>query len=209
VGWYKEESAKFSEVRALIADNGLTLGKRTQAGFAQIYFPKTLDSICRYRFYNQVHTSLCFQIAKLITMFQTITPNLAIGSISQPEDLQGVAEKGYKTIIDLCTATECNQLDASMVQGLALKYVNVPISPKNLSLETLGTFKKALESSPQPTYVRCASALRASVFSLLVLASEEGWTEAQYLEKFQSLGIIQKSDCPMGAFAHSYFEQKV
>ncbi|OIP71589.1 MAG: hypothetical protein AUK48_12320 [Oscillatoriales cyanobacterium CG2_30_44_21] len=142
-------------------------------------------------------------------MFQTITPNLAIGSISQPEDLQGVAEQGYKTIIDLCTSAECNQLDATMVQGLALKYVNVPISPKNLNLETLDTFKKALESSPQPTYVRCASALRAGVFSLLVLASEEGWTEAQYLENFQSLGINQKSDCPLSAFAHSYFEQKV
>ena len=135
-------------------------------------------------------------------MFQSITPNLAIGSISQPEDLQGIAEKGYKTIIDLCTA-------ALMVQGLVLKYVSVPISPKNLNLETLETFKQALESSPQPTYIRCASALRASVFSLLVLASEEGWTEAQYLEKFQSLGINQNPDCPLGAFAHSYFEQKV
>jgi len=142
-------------------------------------------------------------------MFQTITPNLAIGSLSQPEDLQGVAEKGYKTIIDLCTAAEGNQLDVAIVQGLALKYVSVPISPKNLSLETFDTFKKALESSPQPTYVYCPSGLRAGVFSLLVLASEEGWTEAQYLEKFQNLGINQKSDCPLGAFAHSYFEQKV
>lgn len=142
-------------------------------------------------------------------MFKAISPNLAVGSLSEHESLQEIAQKGYKTVIDLCTAAECNQLDESMVQGLNLAHVSVPISPKNLNLETLAAFKQAVETSPQPIYVRCASALRAGVFSLLVLADAEGWTEAQYLEQFRSLGINQKPDCPLGAFAHSYFEQKV
>jgi hypothetical protein len=45
--------------------------------------------------------------------------------------------------------------------------------------------------------------------TVLVLAEQEGWTEAQYLEQFQTLGIDQKPNCPLGSFAHTYFEKKV
>jgi uncharacterized protein (TIGR01244 family) len=141
-------------------------------------------------------------------MFKTIANNLAIGSIAECEALQEIAQKGYKTIIDLCPAAEGNQLDASMVKEQALEYVSVPVSPKNLTIETLEAFKQAVKASPQPIYTRCASGLRAGVFTLLALAEQEGWTEAQYLEQFQSLGINQKPDCPLGNFAHQWFAQK-
>ncbi len=142
-------------------------------------------------------------------MFKVINAAIAIGSDSQTEALKDITQKGYKTVIDLCTAAEGNQLDASEVKSLALEYLSVPISPKNLNRETLEAFKQAIDTSPQPIYVRCASALRAGVFSLLIIAEQEGWTEAQYLERFQSLGIDQKPGCPLGNFAHDCFEQKV
>lgn len=142
-------------------------------------------------------------------MFKSITNTLAIGSVAETEGLEEIAQKGYKSVIDLCPAAEGNQLNASIVKELALEYVSVPISAKNLTMETLEAFKQAVQASPQPIYTRCASGLRAGVFTLLVLAEQEGWTEAQYLEQFQTLGIDQKPNCPLGSFAHTYFEQKV
>ncbi|MDP5338601.1 MAG: sulfur transferase domain-containing protein [Nodularia sp. (in: cyanobacteria)] len=141
-------------------------------------------------------------------MFQTITNTLAIGSVAETEALKEVAQNGYKTVIDLCPAAEGNQLNASIVKELALEYVSVPVSAKNLTVETLEAFKQAVKASPKPIYTRCASGLRAGVFTLLILAEEEGWTEAQYLEKFQALGIAQKQNCPLGSFAHTYFQPK-
>lgn len=141
-------------------------------------------------------------------MFTPISDSIAVGSESQSDALKTIAQKGYKTVIDLCTVAEGNQLNESEVEGLALAYVSVPVSPKNLSRETLEAFKQAINASLQPTYVRCASALRAGVFSLLTLAEQEGWSEAQYLERFQSLGVDQKPNCPLGSFAHTCFEQK-
>jgi uncharacterized protein (TIGR01244 family) len=140
-------------------------------------------------------------------MFKAITNTLAIGSIAESEALQEIAQKGYKTVIDLCPAAEENQLDASMVKEQALEYVSVPVSAKNLTVETLEAFKQAVKASPQPIYTRCASGLRAGVFTLLVLTEQEGWTEAQYLEQFQTLGIDQKPNCPLGSFAHTYFQK--
>ena len=142
-------------------------------------------------------------------MFKTVNQILAVGSVAEIEALQAVAKKGYKTVIDLCPAAEGNQLDASKVKQLGLGYVSVPISPKNLTADTLASFTQAMQASPQPIYIRCASGLRASVFSLLVLAAQEGWTEAQYLEQLQTLGIEHQPNCPLADFAHTYFEQKI
>ena len=142
-------------------------------------------------------------------MFQTISSTLAIGSVTEANALQEIAQTGYKTVIDLCPPAEGNQLDASKVQELGLEYVSVPISLKNLTVESLEAFQKAVKTSTQPIYTRCASGLRAGVFSLLILAEQKGWTEAQYLEQFKTLGIEQKPNCPLANFAHTYFEQKV
>jgi uncharacterized protein (TIGR01244 family) len=142
-------------------------------------------------------------------MFQSISSTLAVGSVSEANALQEIAQTGYKTVIDLCSTAEGNQLDASKVQALGLEYVSVPVSPKNLTVETLEAFQNAVNTASQPIYTRCASGLRASVFSLLALAAQEGWTEAQYLEQFKTLGLEQKPNCTLANFAHTYFEQKI
>lgn len=142
-------------------------------------------------------------------MFQTISNALAVGSVTEANALQEIAQTGYKTVIDLCPTAEGNQLDASKVQELGLEYVSVPVSPKNLTIETLEAFQNAVKTSAQPIYTRCASGLRAGVFSLLVQAELEGWTEAQYLQELKTLGIEQKPNCLLANFAHTYFEQKV
>ncbi len=141
-------------------------------------------------------------------MFKSVTDTIAIGSLSQAKDLQEIAQKAYKSVIDLCPAAEGTQLDAAMVKACALVYTTVPISPKNLTAETLAAFKQALQNSPQPIYVRCASGLRAGVFTLLTLADQENWSEAQYLERLQSLGIEPKPNCPLADFAQRHFENK-
>lgn len=106
-------------------------------------------------------------------MFQSINSTLAIGSVSDTNALQNVAQTGYKTVIDLCSTAEGNQLDASEVKELGLEYVSVPVSPKNLTIETLEAFQNAVKTSAQPIYTRCASGLRAGVFGLLALAEQE------------------------------------
>ncbi len=141
-------------------------------------------------------------------MFKSVTDTIAIGSLSQAKDLQEVAQKAYKSVIDLCPAAEGTQLDAAMVEACNLAYTAVPISPKNLTPETLAAFKQAVHNAPQPIYVRCASGLRAGVFTLLTLADQENWSEAQYLERLQSLGIEHKPGCALASFAQRYFENK-
>ncbi len=139
-------------------------------------------------------------------MFKTVTDTLAIGSDADVQSLENLAAIGYKTVIDLCPAAEGTQLDQDTVKGVGLAYLSVPVSMKTLNDETLTAFKTALQTAEKPVYTRCASGLRAGVFSLLTLGQQEGWTKTQYLQQREALEIPQKPNCPLANFAESYFE---
>lgn len=139
-------------------------------------------------------------------MFKTVTDTLAIGSDADVQSLANLAATGYKTVIDLCPAAEGTQLDQDTVKGVGLAYLSVPVSMQTLNDETLTAFKIALQTAEKPVYTRCASGLRAGVFTLLTLGQQAGWTKAEYLEQREDLQIPQKPNCPLAAFADSYFE---
>jgi len=138
-------------------------------------------------------------------MFQSVTESLAIGNLSSPEELQAIAQQGYSTVIDLCTPTEGKQLNAEEVQKLGFNYISIPVSPQNLNSEVLKTFSETVNTASQPIYIRCASGLRAGVFTLLILADQQNWTEEEYLKRHQELGLEHKPNCPIKAFSEENF----
>jgi uncharacterized protein (TIGR01244 family) len=138
-------------------------------------------------------------------MFQSVTESLAIGNLSSPEELQEISQQGYSTVIDLCTPTEGIQLNAEEVQKLGLNYISIPVSPQNLNSEVLQTFSETVHTASQPVYIRCASGLRAGVFTLLTLADQQNWTEQEYLERHQKLGLEHKPSCLLKAFSEENF----
>ncbi|MGL5195779.1 MAG: beta-lactamase hydrolase domain-containing protein, partial [Chroococcales cyanobacterium] len=129
-------------------------------------------------------------------MFKTVTDTLAIGSDSDVQSLENLAATGYKTVIDLCPSAEGTQLNQETVKGVGLEYVSVPVSMQTLNDETLTAFKTALQTAEKPVYTRCASGLRAGVFTLLTLGQPAGWTKAEYLQQRSALDIPQKPNCP-------------
>lgn len=138
-------------------------------------------------------------------MFQNVTESLAIGNIISPEELRDIAQKGYRTIIDLCTVAEANPMNVEAAQNLGFEYIHLPVDRNNLKPETLQGFIQTVDASSQPIYTRCASGLRAGVMTLLTLANREGWTEQEYLERHQALGLKHQPNCPLEGFARNYF----
>ncbi|MGY6528371.1 MAG: hypothetical protein ACXITR_00435 [Cyanobacterium sp.] len=138
-------------------------------------------------------------------MFHKINENLAIGSIAETEQLKEVKQQGYNTVIDLCSFGEGNQLDSQTITDIGFNHENISVSPPTLNQETLNFFIEKLDSLPQPTYIRCASGLRAGVFTLLALANKENWTEEKYLEEFEKLDLPKKQI--IMDFAHNYFQK--
>ncbi|MGF1575872.1 MAG: beta-lactamase hydrolase domain-containing protein [Cyanophyceae cyanobacterium] len=141
-------------------------------------------------------------------MLKTLTDTVAVGCLSDPETLQNLADQGYQTLIDLCPEAEGNPVDTDYLKKVGIQYVNVPVSPRNLTDETLQTFKQTVQDAAAPIYVRCASGLRAGVLTLLTLAEQQGWTESDYLEQRQALGLDHKPGCLLAEFAEKQFRSQ-
>ena len=138
-------------------------------------------------------------------MFQAVTDSLAIGNVVSSQELNEIAQQNYQTIIDLCTPNEGNLLNKVEVKNLGFHYINIPVYRQDLRSEILQSFKAAIQSSPKPIYIRCASGLRAGVMTLLTLAEQQNWSEQEYLEKRKALGLQHKPNCPLETFAQAYF----
>ncbi|MGI0481059.1 beta-lactamase hydrolase domain-containing protein [Geminocystis sp. CENA526] len=141
-------------------------------------------------------------------MLKNIREHLAIGSIVDTDKLQEIHQQGYHTIIDLCTEREGNLLDEKAMTDLGFKYLNIPVSPQNINMDTLNNIKEAINCAPQYVYIRCASGLRAGVMTLLTIADEENWTQEQYQAEFAKLELQHKENCPLKDFTENYFTQQ-
>ncbi len=138
-------------------------------------------------------------------MFQNVTESLAIGNITSSQELREIYEKGYRTIIDLCTEPENNKLNGEEVQEMGFNYIKLPVDHKNLNPEILPNFIQAVNSTNQPIYTHCASGWRAGIMTLLSLAQRENWTEEKYLEQRQAFGLEPKPNSALEAYSHQFF----
>jgi uncharacterized protein (TIGR01244 family) len=140
-------------------------------------------------------------------MFQVISPEVAVGADTDDavETIEDIAQQGYKTVIDLCAPPEAKKLEEAKVKAVGLNYTNHPVTPANLTEVTLKAFVEIIEAAPKPVYVRCASGLRASVFTTLTLMEKH---ELDYSQTLESLGIKPKAGCPVDAFAKDYLEKQ-
>ncbi|MGK7899531.1 MAG: sulfur transferase domain-containing protein [Xenococcus sp. (in: cyanobacteria)] len=137
-------------------------------------------------------------------MLQQITQELAIGNAAEVEKLQQIVLQGYRTFIDLCPAQEGNQLNADLVKAVGLEYYSVPVYRDDINQNSLEMFMQTIESVPKPIYTRCVSATRASLMTLLTLATREKWTEEQFFERLASIGFTYPPDSPPDRFARAY-----
>lgn len=78
-------------------------------------------------------------------------------SISRRQ-LLNFSQKGYQIIIDLCTASEGNQLNAEEIKQLGFEYIRVPVDRLNLTPQTLPSFMQAIDTAKKPIYTRCNDA---------------------------------------------------
>ena len=139
-------------------------------------------------------------------MLQQITEELAIGNAAEIEKIQQIALQGYRTFIDLCPVQEGNQLNKSLVEALGLGYFNVPVYRNDINQKSLEMFMETIESVPKPIYTRCVSATRASLMTLLTLATKEKWTEEQFFQRLASIGFAYPPDSPPDRFARHYLQ---
>ncbi|MBL4853613.1 MAG: TIGR01244 family phosphatase [Robiginitomaculum sp.] len=100
--------------------------------------------------------------------FQKLSDDMSVCMQVFPEQLDFIAEAGFKTIINNRPDTEKpGQPFAGDIEKLAkaagLSYAHIPMQPGQLSLDLIDAMTKAFDELPKPILAHCASGMRSAM----------------------------------------------
>ena len=108
-------------------------------------------------------------------------------------DFETFKDKGYKSVINLQTEDEEQNLAESEEQKAAIEngltYIHQPVSKDNLTGDTVNNFRKTLENSHKPIVVHCKSGKRSGAFVMMHVASENNMSGEDAIKKASQMGF--------------------
>ena len=137
-----------------------------------------------------------------------IDENLAVATEQlSAQQLHQAAEEGYKSILNLRSPQEEGFLEdeAERAKAEGLDYVNIPVSPKNMSEELADRVLQQIDNLPKPLLTHCKAGLRSGAFSLMYLATKEGMSADEAMAKGKAMGF----DCDKSPQMKEFFKQYI
>lgn len=145
--------------------------------------------------------------------FIKINDRLTVGSQPKAEDLEYLAQQGYKTIINLRTCEEESKLsveeEGRLAQEKGFRYINLPLSPSQLNDQVVEEFQRLIhDPEGAPYFVHCSAGRRAGAMCLLAVACEQNWLPEQTFLVAKQMGFDCDSAPALKAFFADYLQRR-
>jgi protein tyrosine phosphatase (PTP) superfamily phosphohydrolase (DUF442 family) len=106
-----------------------------------------------------------------------------LGTAGQPKQAQfgSIRAAGFEAVINLALPTSDNALpdEGSIVTGLGMSYVHIPVDFKAPRAEDFRAFCRVMEAfADRPVFVHCAANMRVSAFVFLFRVLHQGVARA-------------------------------
>lgn len=114
--------------------------------------------------------------------FHKVSDLLACAGQPREEQLPGIANDGYKVVINLGLSDGKYALrdEAATVKGLGMQYHHIPVNFEDPQTGDLASFISLMNAyADEKTFVHCAANYRASVFTGLYLLNATKFTEEE------------------------------
>ncbi|GBE91228.1 beta-lactamase hydrolase domain-containing protein [Nostoc cycadae] len=121
-----------------------------------------------------------------------INDELAIAGQITLDQLQELANEGYKSILNLRSPDETNSLDneQAKVELLGLQYINFPTNLREINHQAALEIFRVINQSLKPTLIHCDDAIRSAAIVFLYIATKQGVTFENALQQTINLGLI-------------------
>jgi uncharacterized protein (TIGR01244 family) len=108
-----------------------------------------------------------------------------------PEQLQQAAQEGYKSVLNLRAPNEqgFSSEEKQQAQNAGLQYVNIPVKVNEISDELADQVLEQIEQLPKPTLTHCKSGMRSGAMTLMYVATRQGMSADEALEKGKKMGF--------------------
>lgn len=129
-----------------------------------------------------------------------------------PEDLDELARRGFKSLVNLRTSGEEGQTMSPHEEGekarkAGLTYAHIPVAGDQLGTEIVDRFRAEVAALPGPVLVHCASGKRSGAFTMMHVGIERGTPGDEVIEKALDMGF--ECDTPeLKQFVRDYVDEK-
>lgn len=122
-----------------------------------------------------------------------IDESVTVGAQPTEPDVQELARRGFRSIVNLRTAGEEEQPLDPAQEGQAaekngLRYAHIPISLRNLTTEQMDSFRDEMENLPSPVYIHCRGGTRAAALLAIHRAVESGKSGDEAIRDAEQIG---------------------
>lgn len=130
----------------------------------------------------------------MVETVRKINDELAIAGPVTLQQLQQLAEEGFKSIVDLRSlAPHCLNDEQQQAEQLGLCYVNLPIASEVISAEIAVIVLQQIDRLAKPTLVYCNNATIAAAMVLMYIATHQGESLSQAFKRAERLGLFSIS----------------
>ncbi|MFP5274746.1 beta-lactamase hydrolase domain-containing protein [Coleofasciculus sp.] len=139
-----------------------------------------------------------------------INDNLTVATNQvTPEQLQQAAQEGVKSVLNLRSPSEEGfpRDEQQQVEAAGLQYVNIPVKPDAMTEQLANQVLQQIEELPKPALIHCKSGLRSGAMALMYVATREGMTAEQAMEKGKNMGFDCEKSPQMKEFFKTYISQ--
>ncbi|MBD2347006.1 beta-lactamase hydrolase domain-containing protein [Anabaena subtropica] len=121
-----------------------------------------------------------------------INDQLAIAGQIIPDQFSKISEDGYKSVLNLRSPDEKEQLDneKDKLEFLGLHYINLPVKLEEINHKGTLQVLQTIDKLPKPTLIHCDNSIRSSVIAFLYIATKQGISFEKALELIKNLGLL-------------------
>ncbi len=143
--------------------------------------------------------------------FQQVNKNLYRGAQPPVESVKILADKGFKTIINLRGASDQTRAEEQQARALGMKFYNLELPPLSKPDFTQVDEALALINDPanQPVFVHCKHGEdRTGTVIACYRMTHDNWDDEQAITEAKKFGMsfVQVS---MKRFIHKFYEQRI
>ncbi len=111
--------------------------------------------------------------------------------------LRRAPDHGIKVVVNLRTEEEMRSRvgfnEKSLVQGLGIEYVSIPVTPKTFGLADADRLKQVLSTTPGPVLIHCGSSNRVGGLWALYLYRYRDFNLNDAIDRGQRAGATKES----------------
>lgn len=101
-------------------------------------------------------------VRQAVPNIEVLSEGIVAGGAPEVSAFKAIKENGFKTVIDLRTPEEGIDAERKAVEALGMKYVNIPMSSRDVSEAQVEKLSASLTDDAYPVLMHCRSGGRVN-----------------------------------------------